>query len=96
MKAVVAALLNVKRDRAHCNGAIFRRIGESAMAKNELKTADMAALGELLEFPLLKAMFGRRSRRFGMGMTIPDGSLAYESKLAPLPLNDLERALLSF
>jgi hypothetical protein len=27
-------------------------------------------LDELLEFPLMAAIFGRRSRRFGMGMSI--------------------------
>jgi hypothetical protein len=34
---------------------------------------------ELSSFPLLGAMFGRRARRFGLGMKIPDGPLAYES-----------------
>jgi hypothetical protein len=37
---------------------------------------------------------GRRSRRFGLGMTIPDGPLAYVSRHPPLPLSDLERMLL--
>jgi hypothetical protein len=64
------------------------------MAKKEQETADAASVRELLEFPLLKAMFGRRARRFGLGMTIPDGPLAYESKAAPIPLNDLERTIL--
>ena len=39
-------------------------------------------------------MFGRRSRRFGVGMTIPDGPLAYASTQPPLPLSDLEQTLL--
>jgi len=51
-------------------------------------------LGDLSRFPLLEAMFGRRSRRFGVGMTIPDGPLAYVSEHPPLPLTDLERTLL--
>jgi hypothetical protein len=55
-------------------------------------------VGDLLEdlnsFPLLTAMFGRRARRFGVGMRIPDGPLAYESTQEPVPLTDLERYLL--
>ena len=51
-------------------------------------------LDDLARFPLLTALFGRRSRRFGLGMTIPDGPLAYQSAHPPLPLSDLERTLL--
>ena len=51
-------------------------------------------LKQVLHFPLVDAMFGRRSRRFGYGMSIPDGPLTYTSQHAPLPLSDLERALL--
>lgn len=47
-------------------------------------------------FTLLDTIVGRRSRRFGMGMTIPDGPLAYESNFEPVPLTDDERALLAF
>ena len=43
-------------------------------------------LEELGQFPLLNAMFGRRSRRFGVGMAIPDGPLAYASTQPPSPL----------
>jgi hypothetical protein len=53
-----------------------------------------APLEDLARFPLLEAMFGRRSRRFGVGMSIPDGPLAYASSQPPLPLTDLERTLL--
>jgi hypothetical protein len=55
---------------------------------------ERALLDELGQFPLLAALFGRRSRRFGVGMTIPDGPLAYASTHPPLPLTDLERTLL--
>ncbi len=51
-------------------------------------------LQQVLEFPLVSGIFGRRSRRFGFGMSIPDGPLAYTSPHDPLPLCDLERALL--
>lgn len=55
---------------------------------------DCSPLHDLARFPLLKAMFGRRSRRFGLGMRIPDGPLAYTSVHAPIPLSDLERTVL--
>ncbi|MBI2825244.1 MAG: hypothetical protein HYX69_11220 [Planctomycetia bacterium] len=51
-------------------------------------------LRELGQFPLLEAIFGRRARRFGLGMTVPDGPLAFQSKHAPVPLSDTERLLL--
>lgn len=52
------------------------------------------AFAEMAQFPLFDAIFGRRSRRFGLGMTIPDGPLAYCSKHEPLALSDLERIVL--
>ena len=55
---------------------------------------ERALLDQLTQFPLLAAMFGRRSRRFGVGMTIPDGPLAYASTHPPRPLTDLERTVL--
>jgi hypothetical protein len=51
-------------------------------------------LEQVLNFSLVQAIFGRRSRRFGLGMEIPGGPLAYKSQHEPLPLSDLERALL--
>lgn len=51
-------------------------------------------ISELLDFPLLGAIFGRRSRRFGLGMEIPSGPLAYRSEVRPEPLSPLERAVL--
>lgn len=49
---------------------------------------------ELFEFPLIQAIFGRRSRRFGLGMEIPSGPLAFESNADPYPLSDLEQSVL--
>src|SRR2546429_8769276 len=43
---------------------------------------------------LFRSLFGRRSRRFGFGMEIPSGPLAYKSQHEPVPLSDLELALL--
>ncbi|MNH71296.1 hypothetical protein D3C87_634130 [compost metagenome] len=51
-------------------------------------------LEDLLNFPLVDALFGRRSRRFFLGAEIPDGQLAYKSQHEPLPLNELERLLI--
>jgi hypothetical protein len=51
-------------------------------------------LDELRDFPLMQAIFGRRARRFGLGMEIPSGPLAYVSQREPVPLSELEKALL--
>jgi hypothetical protein len=51
-------------------------------------------LHSVLQFPLLEALFGRRARRFGLGMTIPSGPLAYRSEKDPIPLTDQEQMLL--
>lgn len=48
------------------------------------------------DFGLFEALIGRRSRRVGLGMSIPDGPLAYTSPYEPVPLSDDERALLAF
>lgn len=53
-----------------------------------------AVLQDVGSYPLLAAIFGRRARRFGLGMTIPDGPLAFRSKQEPVPLDDTERMLL--
>ena len=55
--------------------------------------AETAALQELAAFPLVDALYGRRSRRFALGVEIPDGPLAYKSRHEPLPLTELERML---
>jgi hypothetical protein len=52
-------------------------------------------LDSVLQFPLLHALFGRRARRFGLGMEIPSGPLAYQSEKEPLPLTEQEQMLLA-
>src|ERR1700755_3552286 len=54
---------------------------------------ETGALRGLEEFPLVEALFGRRSRRFSRGGEIPDGPLAYRSRHEPVPLSELERML---
>jgi hypothetical protein len=64
------------------------------MVSDSRTSRDRHLMDELAKFPLLDALFGRRARRFSVGMTIPDGPLAYESRHPAVPLNDLERAVL--
>lgn len=52
-------------------------------------------LGEFLDFPLMQAIMGRRSRRFGLGMEIPSGPLAYRSEHEAVPLSEDEEFLLA-
>ena len=51
-------------------------------------------LREVFDFPLFEALFTRRSRRFAYGMEIPQGPLAFKSSHEPVPLSELEQALL--
>jgi hypothetical protein len=51
-------------------------------------------LDDVFRFPLMEALFGRRARRFGLGMTLPSGPLAYTSPSEPFPLTELEQAIL--
>src|SRR5438105_2167183 len=46
--------------------------------------------------PLLNVLRGRRSRRFGLGMTMPEGPLAHKSDHAAVPLTEHEEALIAF
>lgn len=59
---------------------------------SDLTTTD--PLADLAAFPLLEAIYGRRSRRVGMGMEIPSGPLAHRSSAEPAPLTELERSVL--
>ncbi|HVE82797.1 MAG TPA: hypothetical protein VND93_08105 [Myxococcales bacterium] len=54
-----------------------------------------AGLRAALEYPLLSAIFHRRSRRISQGIrSVPAGSLTYSSSKEPQPLTPLEEALL--
>jgi hypothetical protein len=50
----------------------------------------------LHQFPLLTALRERRSRRFGLGMKLPSGPLAFQSRHQPVPLTEDEEAALVF
>ena len=45
-------------------------------------------------YPLFEALYGRRSRRFGLGFEMPEGPFRYKSAHTPVPLNEMEEALL--
>jgi hypothetical protein len=51
-------------------------------------------LQSVWEYPLFEALFGRRSRRFGRGFAMTEGPFQYTSPHPPLPLSELEEALL--
>jgi hypothetical protein len=53
-------------------------------------------VNSIRHYPLFDALTRRRSRRFGMGMTIESGPLAYRSRYSPLPLTEEEEGLLAF
>jgi hypothetical protein len=48
---------------------------------------------DMINFGLIEALLGRRSRRFFMGAEIPDGVFAFKSKQEPMPLSDFEKLL---
>jgi hypothetical protein len=59
----------------------------------ERTNIEAEAVRDLAAFPLVEALYGRRSRRFALGDEIPDGPLAYKSRHGPMPLTELERML---
>ena len=48
---------------------------------------------DMLNFGLLEALLGRRSRRFFSGAKLPDGVFAYKSQQDVVPLSELEKLL---
>lgn len=51
-------------------------------------------LEECFRYPLFDAFFNRRSRRFGLGMKLSEEGLEYRSEVEPIPLSELEEAVL--
>ena len=51
-------------------------------------------LHQVWEYPLFEALYGRRSRRFGLGFEMVEGPFKYKSQGTPLPLSEIEEALL--
>ena len=58
-------------------------------------TSSNSGFDSLAEYPLLRAVFQRRSRRIAKGIkSVPAGSLSYTSSQEPQPLSPLEEAVL--
>jgi hypothetical protein len=46
------------------------------------------------QYPLFEALYGRRARRFSLGGAMNEGPFRYQSRHPPLPLSELEEAVL--
>jgi hypothetical protein len=51
-------------------------------------------LDKVWEYPLFEALYGRRTRRFGLGLAMEQGPSPHKSSSAPVPLDEDEEALL--
>ncbi|MFQ5698481.1 MAG: hypothetical protein ACE5IL_09370 [Myxococcota bacterium] len=51
-------------------------------------------LDSLWRYPLVEALFKRRTRRVALGTEVPGGPTAYRSSSPPVPLGELEEAIL--
>lgn len=58
------------------------------------KLSDNQAVRKAWNYSLFDAIFNRRSRRMALGAEIPGGPHAYKSDKPPLPLDEVEEALL--
>ena len=58
------------------------------------QAAETELLQRVWDYPLFAALYGRRSRRFGLGFEIAEGPFPYRSRHAALPLDEFEEALL--
>ena len=68
----------------------------SEPSQGESTRQNSPPLDQAEKFPLLEALRQRRSRRFGLGMKIPAGPLAYQSRHNPRPLTEDEEAAMVF
>src|SRR5215471_9647985 len=59
-----------------------------------IESAPANLLHQVWEYPLFDALFGRRSRRFGLGFEMAEGPFKYKSRHEPLPLSEVEEAIL--
>src|SRR3972149_7856750 len=67
---------------------------QSKPARRENMLKDKKEVRELFSYPLFQAMAHRRTRRFPLGCEMEEGTLKYASKNNPVPLNDIETAVL--
>jgi hypothetical protein len=88
---------NIQKSRSSSSaGADQTKVKESSIEKTHISTNPKLTetLNDLLKFPLMDAIAGRRSRRFCMGAEIPDGVLAFKSKHKAMPLSEIEQLLI--
>lgn len=52
--------------------------------------APASLIHKVWEYPLVDALFGRRSRRFELHFEMTVGPFKYKSRREPLPLSELE------
>src|SRR5829696_5688840 len=69
---------------------------EQSRPIDEPRVSSHAVAEQLAGYPLLEALIERRSRRFGNGMRLNGGPLAYRSRRTPQPLSLEEEAALAF
>ena len=62
-------------------------------APHDMVSATPAGLHDALAYPFFQSVFDHKSRRMGLGMEMP-GTLQYTSPYEPVPLTELEEALL--
>src|SRR5882757_6467259 len=89
--------------------AVTSESGPSCRSSKELGSARSARIAgfarielmtpsELLDlawrYPLFEALYGRRSRRFGLGFEMPEGPFRCKSAHTPVSLSEIEEALL--
>ena len=74
--------------------AVGRRVSERGALMVDGLSGAFRGLQAAVEFPLVDAIQGRRSRRFAKGAIIPSGPLAFSSRQAAEPLSELEQILL--
>jgi hypothetical protein len=63
-------------------------------ASHELRAGAPEGLWNALEYPFFQAIFDRKSRRVGLGMQVESQVLDFTSPHEPVPLTELEEALL--
>jgi len=64
------------------------------MSQETKQFSTLPEIEEVWNFPLFEAITGRRSRRFGYGMELAHGPFVYKSDKDPLPLTEIETAML--
>jgi hypothetical protein len=65
-----------------------------AIQRTPAAGAAPAGLDDALAYPFFQTVFDRKSRRVGLGMSVDSDVLTYSSAYEPVPLSELEEALL--